>query len=145
MQMQVSCVMSDVIEVVNDHLPEGSRKLKSLASPGEVNKGVVAILREHVPVEDVAAMFKDMMKATRMTKHGEVPDWRAREAAGKWILAYTDGLPIQRVETKTEQTANNDGDIFMRVLSSPALLASLEKLFDQVKAARAEGIEAVEA
>lgn len=128
--------MESVVEIVNEHLPPGSRPIGSLAHPGEINKSVVAILRTHVPMEMVGEMLQEMMQATRVTKHGELPDWRAREAAAKLILAYSEGLPIQRVETKNEQVANTDGDLLMRVLESPALMRNLDTLFAQVREAR---------
>jgi hypothetical protein len=70
-----------------------------------------------------------------MTKHGEVPDWRAREAACKLGLTYQIGLPVQRQEIHQTVT-NRSEDENMRLLASPAVREMLKKML-----AEAEGGE----
>jgi len=134
--------MDQIVEIVNEELSPDRRPLKTLTKASDINQRVATVLAEKLPIEELVDVIRSMIRATRPTKYGDVPDMRAQEAGVKLAMSYLVGLPTQRIETKAEQVASNDGDIFMRVLSSPALLASMETLFDQVRAAKvAAGVE----
>jgi uncharacterized protein (DUF2336 family) len=122
----------DIVEIVNENLPEGVRPISSLANPGEINRSVVAIIAEKIPGEQVGDMLREMLHATRPTKHGEIPDWRAREAAMKLFIAYREGLPVQRQEIHQTVT-NRSEDENMRLLESPAVRSMLKKMLEQAE------------
>jgi len=124
------------LEIVNANLPPGTRPITSLASPGEINRSAVAILAEKVPADDVCAMLAEMLTATRPTKQGPIPDWRAREAACKIWFAYREGLPVQRQEIHQTVT-NRTEDESMKLLESPAMRRAMREMLD--KAERDEG------
>jgi hypothetical protein len=122
----------DPLEIVNANLPPTVRPISSLAAPGEINRSAVAILAEKVPANDVCAMIAEMLQATRPTKHGPIPDWRAREAAAKIWLAYQEGLPIQRQEIHQTVT-NRTEDESMRLLESPAMRRAMREMLDRAE------------
>jgi hypothetical protein len=124
--------MADPLEIINDNLPEGRRPLASLAHPGDLNRQALAILVEKVPLDDIAETIREMRQATRITKHGEVPDWRAREAACKLGLTYQIGLPVQRQEIHQTVT-NRSEDENMRLLESPAVRSMLKKMLAEAE------------
>lgn len=121
--MQPTCD-NELVQAINDHLPEGTRPVTTLASPGEINRSVVRIMAEKIPADKVAGMVLEMLEATRITKAGEVPDWRAREAAMKIYYSYIEGLPIQRQEIHQTVTNKSDEES-MRVLQSPAMMRAM--------------------
>ena len=131
MLLYKSCVM-DLIEGINSKLPEGRRPITSLSHPGDINKSVASIITTMVDPETVGAMLVEMMTATRMTKLGVEPDWRAREAGAKLYLAYKEGLPIQRQEIH-QTIVNKSEEENMKTLQSPAMLAAMKNLIARVE------------
>lgn len=125
--------MEDLLEVVNESLPDGRRPITSLAHPGDLSPKVLSVLVDKIPAHEIADKIRQLLDMKRPTKHGEIPDARAMEAGVKLWLAYCVGLPVQRQEIRTE-TVSTDNDALMRVLASPAALRSIKNLLAQAEA-----------
>jgi len=122
------------ITAINSELTQ-ERPITSITNPGEINKQVATVLLAKVGPEKVADTIKDMLEATRPTKHGEVPDGRQREAGVKLWLAYMVGLPVQRQEIVSVQLdAEAELGIRERLRHSPALRANLRRMIDEIEA-----------
>jgi len=122
----------DPIAAINAELPEGRRPLASLAHPGDLSPHVLSVLVDKVPACEIADTIRDMIRATRTTKHGVEPNDRAREAGVKLWLAYAVGLPVQRQEIHQTVT-NRSEDENMRLLESPAVRSMLKKMLEQAE------------
>lgn len=113
---------------------KGDRPIRSLTNPGDINKQVCAVLAQVVPPEVIAKTIDDMLAATRITKAGREPDFRAREAGAKLWLAYAVGMPIQRQEVVS---VNLDADSAVglreRLKSSPALRNALRGMLSEIE------------
>lgn len=103
----------------------------------QVNQRILGILIDQVPPEKIAARINELIDAKRQTKHGLDIDTRAVEVGVKLWLAYTVGLPTQRIETTNlEVNADNAVGLLDRLKHSPAL----RDLFKRIMA-EAEGGE----
>ena len=122
----------DALEIVNSHLPESREPLATLSEPSRLGREVLKVLIEHVSPDMIAETIRDMIRATRPTKHGEVADTRTQEAGVKLWLAYAVGLPVQRQEIHQTVT-NRSEDDNMRLLESPAVRSMLKKMLEQAE------------
>lgn len=122
----------DLVEQINADLPEGRRPITSISLPGDINRQVAEVLARAVPASEIGELIKTMMSATRQTKHGEEPEWRAREAAAKLWLAYQVGLPVQRQEIAQTITTRSEADN-LRVLATPATLAAVKAMVQKAE------------
>jgi hypothetical protein len=112
-----------------------------LADPSSVSRELaVALAREFSP-EDITRRIRELCDAKRMTKHGLEDDVRAREAGLKLMLAYKEGLPLQRaaVHTTTDD-GETDEETLARFLRSPALRKNLREFLDQAEAVEVQTV-----
>ena len=123
-------------EEISKGMPEGTRK-HSITNPGDINKQMADVLIKRIPMEEAADAIQSMIRAKRKTRYGEEVDQRAKEAGLKLYYSYVVGLPVQRQEIKTSGSAMTDGDVMMRILESPALFASMEKMMNAIRTKKA--------
>ena len=134
-------VMEGVQEIREAGPRRPSQKL-DLSDPRQINKEVVVALARKIGPDLIADKIASLLDATRLTKYGPAPDTRSMEAGIKLYLAYVIGLPTQRQEVIT---VNLDADsavgLEQRLLASPALCDSLQRMID--KARQAVEVESV--
>lgn len=86
-----------------------------------------------VAPEQILLTLRQALVADCVARDGSrQPDHRARLDAAKLLLAYGVGLPIQRQQIETKVT-NNDNEVVMRYLQSPALRAALRQELDDAE------------
>jgi len=73
------------------------------SDPALLSMKVMMAIAEKVSPDQVADCIRDMLLASYVAKGEEKPDWRAREAAVKYYLAYFIGQPVQRQHIVNER------------------------------------------
>lgn len=105
-----------------------------ITDPRVIGKEVVVALARKISPDDIADLVDRLIRTTRPTKFGAVPDARAMEAGIKLYLAYCIGLPTQRQEiVQVNLDADSSIGLAERLANSPALLKSLEQIISKVK------------
>lgn len=94
---------------------------------------ILAHIRKTITPEMISrALTEAMQESYTYTKEGgQQPDHKTRMEAARLILSYTEGTPIQRVETKT-QVVETDDQALGRMLASPAARARLKAMIESV-------------
>ncbi|MBE2180080.1 MAG: hypothetical protein IAE97_06380, partial [Chthoniobacterales bacterium] len=83
--------------------------------------------------EKAAKVLMDGLKAKKVSLTGhQVPDWKARLDAAKLIMAYIEGLPIQRQHIVSFQ-ANSLRELREKLPDLPELRAAVIRLAPALK------------
>ena len=105
--------------------------------------GLVHKLATAFPAARIIKHLEDLLTATVGGKEGPDgtivgarPDCRSVESGLKLILAYLEGLPVQRVLTANATPKESDEDTLARLAASPAAMRALAATLSEMPGGR---------
>lgn len=99
-----------------------------MATRPEIEKQLIALLEHEGGAKKAAKVLLAALKAKKPWLAGnDQPDWKIRIDAAKLILAYTEGLPIQRQQIVSFQ-ANSLRELREKLPDLPELRAAVVRM-----------------